>query len=197
MIDPNPLDALAGVAGHLGRLGTRFALVGGIATSIRGEVRFTRDIDIAIAVADDSELDALVLELRDVGYDVVALAEQNDVGRTATVGLMSPEELLVNLLAATCGIEAEIVDRAGAVEFGGERIPVASVEELMAMKILSMTDRRLQDRIDAGNLMAMNPAMDMARVRASLELITERGYAREQDLLAKLDDFLAHQGVSR
>lgn len=129
MTDPNPVMALEAAAGHLRGLNTKFALVGGIATSVRGEVRFTRDIDIAISVPGDHELDALVLELRDVGYEVAGLAQQQDVNRTATVGLVSPSGLLVNLLAATCGIEAEIVDRAEAVDFGaGERIPVARAE---------------------------------------------------------------------
>jgi predicted nucleotidyltransferase len=192
MNEPNPVNALEDAANHLQRLGIRFAIVGGIATSIRGEVRFTRDVDIAIAVQNDSELDTLVLELRDAGYEVAGLAQQKDVDRTATVGLVSPSGLLVHLLAATCGIETEIAARAEPVRFSDDTpVPVACTEELMAMKILSMTEKRLQDRIDAGNLLAMNPDMDLGRVRANLQLITERGYARDQDLAAKLDHFLA------
>jgi hypothetical protein len=35
-------------------------------------------------------------------------------------------------------------------------------------------------------LLETNPALDLAHVRARLRLITERGFARKQDLAAKL-----------
>jgi hypothetical protein len=54
------------------------------------------------------------------------------------------------------------------------------------MKILSRTDTRLQDRIDAQRLLQCTPALDVSRVREHLTRITERGYARDQDLDAKL-----------
>jgi len=47
-------DALREIALTLPRCGVRFALVGGLAVSIRGEVRFTRDVDVAIDVEDDA-----------------------------------------------------------------------------------------------------------------------------------------------
>jgi Nucleotidyl transferase AbiEii toxin, Type IV TA system len=52
----------------------RFALVGGMAVSLRAEVRFTRDIDLAIDTATDAEV--LVFALRDEGYRVKALVER-------------------------------------------------------------------------------------------------------------------------
>lgn len=42
-------DALLDVCRYLQEQGERFAVVGGIAASARGEVRFTRDVDIALA----------------------------------------------------------------------------------------------------------------------------------------------------
>jgi len=54
------------------------------------------------------------------------------------------------------------------------------------MKVLSLTERRLQDRIDARSLVLANADLDLERVRAALETITQRGYHRGQDLPAKL-----------
>ncbi len=54
------------------------------------------------------------------------------------------------------------------------------------MKVLSMTDTRLQDRIDAQRLLQFTPDLDVTRVREHLARITERGYARAQNLEAKL-----------
>jgi hypothetical protein len=49
-----------------------------------------------------------------------------------------------------------------------------------------MTDERLQDRIDARNLLRVNVDLDLDCVRDNLRLIAARGYARKQDLSAKL-----------
>jgi len=100
---------------------------------------------------------------------------------------MSPSGVKVDLLFASSGIEAEIVDRATPIDFeGAGSVPVANAEELLAMKVLSMTDTRLQDRIDAQHLLQFTPSLDISRVREHLARITHRGYAREQDLEAKL-----------
>lgn len=43
-----------------------------------------------------------------------------------------------------------------------------------------MTDQRLQDRMDAQNLLRMNDEMDLSCVRDNLRLIAERGFARRR-----------------
>jgi hypothetical protein len=49
-----------------------------------------------------------------------------------------------------------------------------------------MSDERLQDRIDARSLLRVDVGLDLDCVRDNLRLIAERGYARKQDLAAKL-----------
>lgn len=75
-------------------------------------------------------------------------------------------------------------------------MPVANAEELLAMKVLSMTETRLQDRIDAQHLLQFTPKLDISRVRQHLARITARAYAREQDLEAKLAVVLHDLGHS-
>jgi len=187
-----PEVVLADVAHRLEGRGVAFALVGGLAVSIRSEVRFTRDVDLAVAVAGDDDMEALVHHLRGVGYRSVAVVEHEVRRRLATARLESPTGMLVDLIAASCGIEAEVVARAERISIeGAGTIPVARPEELLAMKILSMTEQRLQDRLDAINLVLANPTLELAEVRALLALITSRGYERGQDLSAKLDELLA------
>jgi hypothetical protein len=99
----------------------------------------------------------------------------------------SSSGIAIDLLAASSGIEREIVARSSNVTIEGIGVvPVARAEELLAMKVLSMDDRRLQDRIDAESLLALNADIDVAGVRDNLRLITERGFAGHQDLAAKL-----------
>ena len=165
--------------------------MGGLAVSVRAEVRFTRDVDLAIVVDGDHEVEHLVRELSAVGYRVTARVEHGVHQRVATVRLTARSGVVVALLAARSGIEREIVARAIAVSFDAAGpIPVARAEDLLAMKVLSMTEKRLQDRIDAMGLVQANPSLDLDAVREDLNRITERGYHRNQDLAEKLEALL-------
>ena len=53
-------------------------------------------------------------------------------------------------------------------------------------KVSSMTDTRVQDRVDAQHLLQFTPGLEISRVREHLTRTTDRGYAREQDLEAKV-----------
>lgn len=192
MSEPSPLAALDRAVSVLAALDVRFALVGGLAVSVRGEVRFTRDVDLAISVADDKEVERLVLELSAAGYTPRALVEQDDVGRIATVRLQGTDGITVDLLAASSGIESEVVASAGVIEVApGLAVAVARAEELLALKVLAVSKRRPQDAIDIDGLLRTNAALVLDRVRELLDLVTTRGFARGQDLRAKLDAALA------
>lgn len=58
-----PEEALLDVTARLKRLGVSHALVGGLAISIRAEVRFTRDVAIAIAVDSDADVERITRAL--------------------------------------------------------------------------------------------------------------------------------------
>lgn len=68
-------QTLAAAAAELVEVGRRFALVGGLAVSVRAEVRFTRDVDLAVAVEDDADAEQLVYHLRAVGHRALASVE--------------------------------------------------------------------------------------------------------------------------
>ena len=54
------------------------ALVGGVAISIRAEVRFARAVDLAISVDSDSDLERITRALAFEGFALVAVVEQDD-----------------------------------------------------------------------------------------------------------------------
>ena len=192
MADGTKLErALAAAADDIAAEGKRFALVGGLAVSVRAEVRFTRDVDLAVAVDNDTEAESLVYALKSRGYTTVASVEDEAQSRLATIRLRSPQGVKVDLLFASSGIEAETIARATMVALPSVgAVPIARAEELLSLKVLSMTDERLQDRIDARNLLRVNVDLDLDCVRDNLRLIAERGYARKQDLSAKLTTLL-------
>ena len=187
-------DSLARVTAALDELGVRCALVGGLAVSVRTEPRFTRDIDLAVAIDNDEEAQALVLDLRTKGFRATAHLEQEATGRLATVRLTEAgaSAPVIDLLFATTGIEREIVDAAEKLEaLPGLTIPVARLPHLLALKVLARDDRaRPQDLGDARALVGRAEPGDLDEARRLLGLIAARGFARGRDLDAELGRLL-------
>lgn len=148
-------------------------------------------------VAGDQDAETLTRELQRVGWRVLAAIEQDAVARLATVRLArAGDELsgaVVDLLFASSGIEAEIVASADAIDaVPGFSVPVARLGHLIALKVLARDDRRRpQDRVDLAGLLSHADAAAVTEARASLALVTERGFHRGRDLVAALDAALA------
>ena len=194
-------SALQRIAADLRRSNVDFALIGGLAVSVRTEPRFTRDADFAVAVAGDLEAEALIRSLRTHGYDVQALVEQDAVGRLATVRLAVAGEAdgpVLDLLFASSGIEREVVSAAEPLELlPGLTVKVARVGHLVALKILSRDDvRRPQDIADLRALLRVATAADIESAREALGLIARRGYHRQRDLVPQFEALLAYGTAS-
>jgi predicted nucleotidyltransferase len=185
--------ALRRAADDLAQQGRTWALIGGFAVSARTEPRFTRDVDIAVAVDDDEAAESLVRALMVGGYRLLASVEQDAAGRLATVRLGCPVpgagEVVVDLLFASAGIEPEIAEGAEAIEVvPGLRLPVARVGHLIALKLLARDDDlRPQDRADLHALGTVATTTDVKDARTAIELIMRRGFDRGRDLLMALD----------
>ncbi len=169
-------------------VGAKFALIGGQAVAARTEPRFTEDVDLAVSVADDREAQQLVFTLTQRGWKMQSAVEQLAKRRLATVRLSAPGEktdVLVDLLFASSGIEPETVAAATPMQLLEiSALPVATVGHLIAMKVLSESKTRLQDRIDLEKLLAVATAFELATAEASLRLVSARGFARRKKLLA-------------
>lgn len=186
-------ELLRRAATDLDALGFGFALIGGLAVSVRSQPRFTADVDLAVSVASDKEAENLVRGLRDRGWRIEALVEQEDTGRLATVRLLGEEEgaPVVDLLFASSGLEPEIVAEAEALEvFPEQSIPVASLGHLVALKLLARNDLRPQDSADLRALVDVAEERDLAIARAAVGLIQQRGFARGRDLDAALAELI-------
>jgi hypothetical protein len=179
--------ALRGIVTALERRSQRFALVGGLAVSARAEPRFTRDIDLALAVKDDDEAEWLVRDLGGSGYAVLATVEQTATHRLATVRLGTAREtergVVVDILFASSGIEPEVVNAATPVQIIPElTLPIASVGHLIALKVLSVNPERPQDAADLKALGAVAEQEDLDVALTSLDLIERRGFDRGRNL---------------
>lgn len=191
--------ALRAIAVELDRRGRSWAVVGGLAVSARTEPRFTRDVDLALAVADDADAESLVHTLVASGYRLTASLEQEAVGRLATVRLEAPGEgpegVVVDLLFASSGVESDVVGAADTLEvFPGLRVKVARGGHLLALKVLSMSASRPQDLIDIAALLRQADASDLQEARTMCGLIVRRGYGRGRDLTSLLEEELRRSG---
>jgi predicted nucleotidyltransferase len=193
----NPLElALRRIASDLAAAGRKWAVIGGLAVSARAEPRTTRDVDLAVAVTDDADTEALVFTLLSCGYKVLAALEQTAVGRLSTTRLSTPgagpNGVVVDLLFASSGIEPEIVEAAEVLEIlPGLRVPVARIGHLIALKVLARDDRRRpQDWDDIRALLAEASPVDVEEARDALALIARRGYHRERQLVEQLEQII-------
>ena len=193
---------LSEVSRILKDLNLHFALIGGLAVSVRTEPRFTRDIDLAVAVSGDPQSEQVLHQLQNRGYLIKAIVEQEAVQRLATSRLQPPaqppEGLIVDLLFASSGIETEIVQEATNLEvFHGLHLPVCRSGHLLALKVLARDDvRRPQDLIDIRALLKNISQAELDLAYTALRLITQRQFHRGRDLISALDQLLAEQSQS-
>lgn len=189
-------DLLRVAAESLEAGGHGYALVGGLAVSALTDPRFTRDVDLAVAVADDGEAEQVVQELS-ATLRPLAVQEHETLQRLAMVRLGSAiagdehTTPVVDLLFAEAGIEPEIVAAAQPVDvFDGVTVPLAAVGHLIAMKVLAVTERRRVDEQDLIHLLDVATDADIEMAVEAVQLITERGANRGKDLLEDLRSYV-------
>lgn len=188
--------ALGHVCVSLADADVDWALIGGLAVAARAEPRFTRDIDIVVAVNDDADAEQKISLLSQSGYEIDTIIEQTNAGRmsTARMRLVHPDYsgVLLDLLFASSGIESEIAQAAEIVEMvPGIHVPLAQTGHLLALKVLSQSDTRPQDAIDIKMLLGIASSLDLDLARNSIALIVERGFHRDRDLASILEGWLS------
>lgn len=183
-------SALRRAVADLNALKIRWALVGGLAISVRAIPRFTKDLDFAVAVAGDPEAEGVVHKLGGRGYRPVEVLEQEYVKRMSGVRLeRGGSGVVVDLLFASSGIEGEVVAAATRLEVLPQlTAPVATTGHLIALKVLA---GRNQDLTDLEALLPDASAADLDVARSAVRLIQARGFNREQDVVADLDKLIA------
>lgn len=151
----NLVTELHAVAAALARAGVRHAVCGGVAVTIHGATRSTKDIDILIAPADvDRALDAL----RPIGYKFAALplvfdegtARERHVQRVSKID--GGEHMVLDFLlerAAFAGLLANPVE----IVLPEGPLWVVSRDVLLAMKRMAGRHQDLADveKLEAGD----------------------------------------------
>jgi len=195
------MEQLRTVANAMNKLQVPWALVGGLAVSIYGTPRTTRDVDIAVALDSSDDVQVLVERLLQVGFSDQQLIMHVAPTRKLGVRLKIPARTTpvpLDLLYCSSGIEKEVVAAALPVEVFPELfVPVASLAHLLAMKIVSENESdRLQDILDIQGLLKEAQDSDIEQAIEAMRLIEQRGFHRDKNLLARLHELRERFGIN-
>jgi hypothetical protein len=176
-------DALRALDAALRSAGARWYLFGAQAALIHGTSRLTADIDATVAWQDASRVEPLRAAVRAHGF-VDRPVATDFTARTRVLPLEhSATRIEVDLVLGGPGLEELFLSRAREHDVEGVRVPVASAEDLIAMKVLG---GRPKDLEDVRALLAANSGrLDLAHVRGVLSEL-ESALDR-RDLLPALD----------
>ena len=188
-------DVLARTIACLDDFGVHYALIGGLAVSVRSEPRFTRDVDIAVAVDSDEAAEQLVRAMFGRGFELHMQIEQKTDGRLATCRLThrdDPGSTIVDLFFASSGIEHEVIAAADMVALTDSiELPVVQSEDLIVLKLLAVANRRnAQDTQDVVNLLQMVDPERLDRTRMLIRLVSHRRPQSGKNLQAVFEQLL-------
>jgi hypothetical protein len=147
----NLVDELHAVAGALASRGIPFAICGGVAVTIYGATRTTKDIDILIHRED---VQRVVEAVRPLGYLFAALPMVFDAGSERerhvqrVTKVVGAEHIVLDLLFAEAAFEGMLSDRV-LIDLAEGPIFVVSLDVLKRMKRLA---GRAQDQADIEKL---------------------------------------------
>ncbi len=155
------LQAMRALQRSFAVVGGRGFLIGGVAVSLLGRPRMTRDVD-GIMLLDDVPVETYLHAALQEGIeprieDVIAFFEQNKVLLLRHSGSGIEVDVSVGLLP----FEQEAFERSALVRLGGESFRVPAPEDLIVLKAVA---RRPKDYEDIRGILAAHPKLDRDRV---------------------------------
>lgn len=161
-IDDSFLGALAALATAFEDAKVPAAVVGGVAVSLLGRPRFTRDID-ALVDLDESRWPDLIEAARRAGI-VPRIEEALEFAGRSRVLLLRhvQSQIDIDVILGGLDFERSAVAAAKPHSVGDVMVRLPRVEDLMIMKAVA---QRPQDLLDLEGLVSAHPEVDLATVR--------------------------------
>ncbi|NUO48619.1 MAG: hypothetical protein HOV80_07155 [Polyangiaceae bacterium] len=190
MSSPEPiaplLEALGASTAWLRAARTKGAVIGGVAASLHGRPRVTRDIDLVVLAPDDEWA-----ELVDVGKRFDIVPRRRDVltfARATRVLLMrhAPSGVDLDVSLGALPFERALVERSVSRRIRGVSFRIATAEDVVVMKSLALRPR---DVADIEGILDAVPNLEMDRVRRDVRALAE--LADGPDFLGELERIVA------
>jgi hypothetical protein len=169
--------------------GVPYAVIGGVAASLHGTPRVTKDVDL-VALADEDTWPALLDSARLQNIEP-RIKDALEFAKTTRVLLLVHRSTGIELDVrfGMLPFEYELVSRAETRQVKKVSFSLASPEDVMVMKALALRPR---DIADIEGILHSVPDLDLARVRA---LVSELSQALEGiDHRSELEALLRRAG---
>lgn len=161
---------LADLKRVLAALQVDWYLFGAQAALIHGASRATADVDVTVRLGATSPT-RLASTLTQRGFEL-RIDNPSFVRRTRVLPIVHvATSIPVDLVFAGPGLEEAFLQGAKMRDFGGVRVPVASAEDLIVMKILAGRDKDLDDVLAI--VQARGAQLDAKRVLGTLAMVEE------------------------
>ena len=182
-------EVLAALGTCFDSLGVRWYLFGAQAAIFHGVARLTADVDVTV-FPEPHSTGRLASVMEANGFRLRVTATDDFVARTRVLPFVhSATRLPVDVVLAGPGIEEHFLDRAELHVLEGVRVPIATVEDLVTMKILAGRPKDLDDA--KGMLRARSEEIDLDHVRRMLQLLEEA--LSQGDLLPQLEQLIRRE----
>ena len=167
-------------------------IIGGVAASLLGRPRLTKDIDLLVRL-DEQEWAAFLQAAQSAGFatrgeNPLLFAQQNRV----LLLRHQSSAVDIDVIFGATSFEDEIIRRSSIVQVHGLSLPLPTPEDLVAMKWLA---HRPQDLLDVEGLFDACPSLNVASVRGALGEFAE--FIDDFDLLGEFDAMLARRNKTR
>ncbi|GAC1578518.1 MAG: hypothetical protein NVS3B20_09600 [Polyangiales bacterium] len=163
--------ALRDLARSFEALGVRWFLIGGQAAILYGSTRVTEDIDVTVELGAHTARE-LVSQVSRRGFSLRVSDSARFVERTRVLPIVHlASSVPVDIVFAGPGLEESFLERARSQRREGLRIPVASPEDIIVMKILAGRPRDVDDI--RAVLRAMKGKLDLPGLRKTLAMLEE------------------------
>jgi predicted nucleotidyltransferase len=156
------LGALRDLAAWLKAKRVEGLIIGGVAASILGRPRVTRDVD-ALVLMDEKNWDGFLTAGSKFGF-VARITNPLDFARKAKVLLArhEPSGIDVDITFGTLPFEKEAIENAVWVDIKGVRLPLPTAEDLIIMKAVA---HRPRDLADIESIIDAHKKLNLRRIR--------------------------------
>jgi hypothetical protein len=190
MSDPSPLiplkAALADLVALLGAEQVHALVIGGVAASLLGRPRATRDVDVLVWLAE-SGWPGFLTAARRHGFEPRIQDPLEFAGRSRVLLLRHAASAIdIDVAIGALPFEELAIERGTSYDLGGLAIPLPRPEDLVVMKAVA---HRPRDTADIEGVLAAYPALDRAAVRRTVAEFAEA--LESPELLSDLERLFA------
>lgn len=139
-----------------------FVIIGGVASSLLGRPRLTKDIDLVVIARLDN-VDRLMKNGKQFGFEP-RISDAAQFAKSHRVLLMkhAPSKIEVDISFGALPFEEEMIKNRILLDIDNLTLPLPRPEDLIIMKAIP---RRPRDATDIEGLIDANPHLDFKRIR--------------------------------